>query len=76
VLVVLPCQGGGCAGEPLHEVPELPGLDAVHLGRRWRGRESGPGTAPRLGWRFSHGPERRIVAGDPRHGMRLVQLVH
>jgi hypothetical protein len=23
-----------------------------------------------------HGPERRLVAGDPRHVMRLVQLVH
>ena len=38
-VLVLPGHGrGGRAGEPLHEVAELPGLHAVHLGRRRRRR--------------------------------------
>lgn len=78
LLAVLPGHGrGGRAGEPLHEVAELPGLHAVHLGRRRRGRQAC--SAPRLGRRLLDRPERRLVAGDgrpPHLGPMVQQMIH
>jgi hypothetical protein len=49
LLLLRPPQGRGRrrAGQPLHQVPELAGLHAVHLGRGRRGRRRRRAAAPR-----------------------------